>query len=241
LEKLQFQEEIVLWRFVLAAERCWPFQQGVREPSLLLVPGFTCSVRQDPNRPTRLPASVNPFLFDMPSTSVLRASKKKVFVYYFPPFPISIENAVPSQDYSAAWLDPDAKNGQYRAIGVYLRDRPIGRAPRSEKNWLQIDYQVEVQRAISIGLDGFIYGMPDHELVDQRWNRVGMMLDAAKAVDLESVRRLAVWYVSGAVVAPIAPAQCQRFRQCRRVRWRSAGNLAESSANLRLLPDGTHE
>ncbi|GHO46517.1 endo-1,3-alpha-glucanase family glycosylhydrolase [Ktedonospora formicarum] len=126
---------------------------------------------------------LNPFPFDMPSTATLRASKKKAFAYYFPPYPVSIENVVPSQDYYARWLDPDAKNGEYRSIGGYLRDRPLGRAPRAESSWLQTDYKIEVQRAIDIGLDGFIYEMPDHTSVDQRWNRINLMLDAAKAVD----------------------------------------------------------
>lgn len=129
------------------------------------------------------PATIDPFPFDMPSTATLRAAKKKAFAYYFPPYPISIENAVPAQDYYASWLNPDAKNGQYRSIGGYLRDRPIGRAPRPESSWLLTDYEVEVRRAIAIGLDGFIYELPDHTSVDQRWNRVSLMLDAAKAVD----------------------------------------------------------
>jgi hypothetical protein len=127
----------------------------------------------------------SPFPFDALPTSQLRASSKKAFAYYFPPYPISIENAVPSKDYYASWLNPDAKNGEYRAIGGLVRDRPFGRAPRSEKAWLQTDFELEIQRAIAIGLDGFILEVLDHQSADARWQRTSLMLDAAKAVDPE--------------------------------------------------------
>jgi hypothetical protein len=137
-------------------------------------------------QPTQAAASFpSPYPFDTLSASELRASARKAFAYYFPPFPLSIENTKPAQDYYTSWLDPEAKDGQYRSIGGLMRDRPLGRAPRTESTWVQIDFQIEVQRAIAIGLDGFIFEMPDHKSVDARWNRLSQMLDAAKAVDPE--------------------------------------------------------
>lgn len=123
------------------------------------------------------------YAFDLPSPSELRASPKKVFAYYFPPFPISVDNKDPATDQYAKWLDPAGSNGMYAKYGGYLRDRPISRPMRSETEWRQLDFEREVTNAIAMGLDGFTFEFPDHVSADARWNHLPTMLDAAAAVD----------------------------------------------------------
>ncbi|WP_426750282.1 hypothetical protein [Myxococcus sp. Y35] len=47
---------------------------------------------------------------DMPTTPVLRAARKMVFGFYYPIYPISIENKGPSVDFWSSWLDPAGRN-----------------------------------------------------------------------------------------------------------------------------------
>ncbi|WP_163998966.1 endo-1,3-alpha-glucanase family glycosylhydrolase [Pyxidicoccus caerfyrddinensis] len=121
--------------------------------------------------------------FDLPATSVLRASPKKVFGFYYPIFPISIENADPASDHWLSWLTPEARNGEYASIGGLMRDRPLPRAPWADSAWRQRDFEVEVRRAIAAGLDGFIYEHPYRVSSDTRNNQLPTMLAAAAAVD----------------------------------------------------------
>jgi glycosyl hydrolase family 71 len=116
----------------------------------------------------------NPFPFKPSSVDSLRSSPRKAFAFYFPPFPISIDNQDPSTDYYSYWL-----KGQR---GYQLVDRPIPRAPLKAPNVAQADFQTEIRRAIDVGLDGFIweYGIATS---DARWLRLPQMLAAARAVD----------------------------------------------------------
>lgn len=128
------------------------------------------------------PSSGNCLPFDKLSPSALRSFDKKVFAFYFPPYPVSIDNKDPSKDQHASWLDPMGSNGMYAGQGGHSRDRPLPRPVRPEKNWRQLDFEVEVRQAIAMGLDGFIY---EHHTSasDQRFNQFPAMLAAAKAVD----------------------------------------------------------
>ncbi|WP_326826491.1 endo-1,3-alpha-glucanase family glycosylhydrolase [Streptosporangium sp. NBC_01756] len=119
--------------------------------------------------------------FDKPSAATLRSYDKKVFAFYFPPYPLSIDNKDPSKDQYASWLDPAGSNGMYAAQGGHSRDRPLTRPVRSG-NWRQADFEVEIRQAIAMGLDGFIY---EHHTSasDQRFNHIADLLAAAKAVD----------------------------------------------------------
>ncbi|HEY3505407.1 MAG TPA: glycoside hydrolase family 71 protein [Actinocatenispora sp.] len=121
-------------------------------------------------------ADCNPLPVDLPAAATLRASTKKVFAYYFPPFPVSVDNAAPASDSYSRWQYSHNSQG-----GAYdLRDRPIGRNPLSG-NWKQTDFETEVRRAIMVGIDGFIFEY--HDSGDARWNQLPAMLAAAKAVD----------------------------------------------------------
>ncbi|MEV5891778.1 endo-1,3-alpha-glucanase family glycosylhydrolase [Nonomuraea fuscirosea] len=119
--------------------------------------------------------------FDKPPAAALRASAKKAFAFYFPPFPVSVDNKDPADDQYASWLDPAGSSGLYRGRGGYLRDRPLTRSVRPEAHWRRLDFEREVRQAIAQGLDGFIY--EHHTSSDQRWNQLPQLLDAAEAVD----------------------------------------------------------
>ncbi|MEO3805010.1 endo-1,3-alpha-glucanase family glycosylhydrolase [Nonomuraea sp. B1E8] len=130
---------------------------------------------------TGTPAPCAALPFDKPSVAALRASAKKAFAFYFPPFPVSIDNKDPAKDQYASWLDPDGSGGAYKDRGGYLRDRPVTRAVRPESHWRRLDFEMEVRQAIAQGLDGFVY--EHHTSSDQRWNHLPELLDAARNVD----------------------------------------------------------
>lgn len=91
--------------------------------------------------------------FDMPAG----ASNKKVFAHYFPPYPVSFENAVPASDYyTTQYLNPNGEKNKHAAYGGLLRDRPLTRAPRSGADWRFQDLRQEVADAMSRGIDGFM-------------------------------------------------------------------------------------
>lgn len=124
----------------------------------------------------RVASDCNPLPFEPASAAELRSSPKKAFAFYFPPFPISIDNRDPSKDYYATWLartDP---------AGYKLVDRPLIRPISGDPNWLQRDYETEVRQARAAGLDGFIYEYND-ATADVRFKRLPLLLAAARAVD----------------------------------------------------------
>ncbi|MBY6709482.1 hypothetical protein HQ308_22065 [Rhodococcus sp. BP-241] len=89
---------------------------------------------------------------DMPTT----ASPKKVFAHYFPPYPLSLDNAQPASDYYATqYLNPNGENNKHAAYGGFLRDRPLPRAPLAGSDWKIQDLRQEVNDARSRGIDGF--------------------------------------------------------------------------------------
>lgn len=82
--------------------------------------------------------------------------KKLVFAHYFPPFPISLENAPPVSDYyTRNYLKASGENGAFASVGGLLRDRPVPRDPLSG-NWKLQDMKTEVANAKNAGIDGFI-------------------------------------------------------------------------------------
>jgi hypothetical protein len=114
----------------------------------------------------------------------LRASTKKVFAWYFPPYQLSTSNEADSANYYERWLSPSGGNGEYKNTGGSLRDRPLPMPQRTETNWKQLNFQMEIRQAIAMGLDGFIMEMSYlQKHPDDRFNRVVDMLNAAKAVD----------------------------------------------------------
>lgn len=129
---------------------------------------------------TKLPEAVLPFTRVSPE--VLRQSPKKVFGHYFTQFPLSIDNRNPKEDYyEKHYLDPAGEDGKHRSYGGFLRQRPLPREPRAEKDWFERNLEEEVRSAIAIGLDGFACDILQYEGYHR--DRVGMLLDAASRVD----------------------------------------------------------
>lgn len=112
----------------------------------------------------------------------LRASPRKVFAHYFPPFPISIDNRPPEQDYyTTQFLDPAGEGGRHLAYGGFLRDRPLPRPPRAGADWAHEDMCEEVRRAAAIGLDGFACDILAS--TGQNWSRIQDLMAAAAETD----------------------------------------------------------
>ncbi|NUT36516.1 MAG: hypothetical protein HOV79_25970 [Hamadaea sp.] len=128
------------------------------------------------------PGACGRYAFDKPGVAGLRSAKKKAFAFYFPPYPISIENKPPAGDYWAKWTTEEGRGATGTKQGEELLDRPIGRSPLSSPAWRQKDFETEIRQAIAMGLDGFIWEY--HSVSsDARWTRLPEMLAAAKAVD----------------------------------------------------------
>jgi Glycosyl hydrolase family 71 len=124
--------------------------------------------------------------FDLPAKATLRASGKKVFANWVTSLPISLDNKAPSSDYyQRNYMSPTGEGGKHKAYGGYMRDRPLGRAPRAG-NWKLEDMKTEVRQAISEGIDGFtmvVYTLPAPGKSDRMWDNAKLMMQAAAAVD----------------------------------------------------------
>ncbi len=93
--------------------------------------------------------------FDMPATSALRSSAKKVFAHYVPWFPLGLDNKeAPVDYYTRNYLAIDGEGGKYAKYGGKQRDRPFIR-PVPAGDWRLKDMETEVRQAIAGGLDGF--------------------------------------------------------------------------------------
>ncbi|WP_256863000.1 endo-1,3-alpha-glucanase family glycosylhydrolase [Microbispora sp. GKU 823] len=125
--------------------------------------------------------TAGPLPFTMPTTAQLRASAKKVFAHYFTPYPVSLDNKAPADDYyTRNYLNPDGESGKHSAYGGLLRDRPLGRDPLTG-DWALADFTTEVRQAIAAGLDGFTVDILS--LTGTHWTRVQKLIQAAEAVD----------------------------------------------------------
>lgn len=115
---------------------------------------------------------------NLPSTSTLRASPKKVFAHYFTPHPLSVDNKIPEANastgyegdyYTKNYLQIDGVNGAYADGGGKWRDRPLttprtiaGTVTRSPcplpeplPRWRVEDMRTEIRSAKAAGIDGF--------------------------------------------------------------------------------------
>jgi hypothetical protein len=113
--------------------------------AMIAVPGGCVSAASTPQWP-----------FDQPPLEQLNNSPKKVFIHYFSPFPISIDNRQPDKDYYArGFLSPDGENGKHKSYGGFFRERPLPRLPRKDEDWVLEDMIDEVKIARELGADGF--------------------------------------------------------------------------------------
>ncbi|MER6948060.1 endo-1,3-alpha-glucanase family glycosylhydrolase [Nonomuraea sp. NPDC000554] len=126
-------------------------------------------------------AAPGPLPFDLPSTSTLRASSRKVFAHYFTPYPVSLNNKAGADDYyTKNYLNPAGEGGKHAAYGGLLRDRPLPRGVLSG-DWQLADMKTEVRTAVAAGLDGFTVDVLS--LNSANWDRLKVLVKAAEAVD----------------------------------------------------------
>ncbi|MCY1063551.1 glycoside hydrolase family 71 protein [Nannocystis sp. RBIL2] len=123
--------------------------------------------------------------FDQPPLAELRASDKKVFAHYFSPYPLSLDNKDPAEDYYAKhYLQPSGENGKFAYCGGFIKQRPLPQPPREGGlDYELLNFEQEVRRAAALGLDGFTYDILNTE--GTHWNRLLKLLDAASNADPE--------------------------------------------------------
>jgi hypothetical protein len=111
-------------------------------------------------------------------------SSKKVFAHYFSPFPVSIDNVAPANDYyNSQYLSVSGESDKWQKQGGYLRQRPLGVTPSASANWRQLNMESEVRAAIARGITGFTFdSMSANDATDSS-SALHLMLAAAQAVD----------------------------------------------------------
>ncbi|MFE3203856.1 endo-1,3-alpha-glucanase family glycosylhydrolase [Embleya sp. NPDC059237] len=171
----------------------------------------------DPSTPT-----TGALPFEMPSTAALRASDKKVYAHYFTPYPASLDNKEPNQDYyQRNYLDPAGESGKHAAYGGLLRDRPAPRAPLPG-DWQLADMQREIRDATAAGVDGFTVDVLN--TTGAHWSRLKTLIKAAESTD------------PGFTIVPM-PDMTSLKDVTPAGLAASMADLA-SSASVRRLPDG---
>jgi hypothetical protein len=120
----------------------------------------------------------------MPSTDALFNSSKKVFAHYFHPFPVSIDNQAPANDYyNRQYLSPTGEGSKFAKEGGFLRQRPLGVPASSKANWGQLNMEGEVRAAMKRGITGFTFNSMSASDATDKNSALHAMLAAAHAVD----------------------------------------------------------
>jgi hypothetical protein len=120
----------------------------------------------------------------MPSTDALFNSPKRVFAHYFYPFPVSIDNAAPANDYyNTQYLSISGESDKWEKQGGYLRQRPLGATPSTSANWQQLNMESEVRAAMARGITGFTFDSMSATDATDSSSALHLMLAAANAVD----------------------------------------------------------
>lgn len=119
--------------------------------------------------------------FELPNTSQLAAYRRKVFVHYFTPFPLSFDNKPVDADYYCQqYLRRSGENNKFAQVGGYLRERPISPGAFANEHWQAINTTIDVLRAHRIGADGF--GVDLQQLGSGRyWDAATALFSAALA------------------------------------------------------------
>ncbi|HEY2782766.1 MAG TPA: glycoside hydrolase family 71 protein [Steroidobacteraceae bacterium] len=122
--------------------------------------------------------------FSMPDAGALFSASKKVFAHYFYPFPLSVGNKSPSDDYyNRHYLNKDGERGKWAAMGGYLRQRPLPVGVNSDRNWQLSNMQQEVRMAIARGITGFTIDVLSPKEVSGSDTHLQLLLSAAQSVD----------------------------------------------------------
>jgi hypothetical protein len=113
------------------------------------------------------------------STSI---TGKPVFGMYFPPYPLSLDNVAPANDYyTRNYLKASGENGKWAKVGGLLRDRPVPRDPLSG-DYQYTDMKTEVQQAINAGLNGFTACVLTTDTTDRNFYLVDKLMKASSAL-----------------------------------------------------------
>ena len=119
-----------------------------------------------------------------PTADAMFNSPKKVFAHYFPPFPVSVDNANPASDYyNTQYLNKKGESGKWAQQGGYLRQRPLGVPASTKSNWQQLNMEAEVRAAIARGVTGFTFDVVSASDASDSHSALQLMLAAAHAVD----------------------------------------------------------
>lgn len=112
--------------------------------------------------------------------SVQRSPNRMVFAHYFPPYPLSKDDAPAAQDYyTKQYLTVDGESGKHVAYGGFLRDRPLPATPQSG-DWHVTNQETEVREAISVGINGFSVDLLSFS--SPNWTAALNLLQAAQNV-----------------------------------------------------------
>jgi hypothetical protein len=118
--------------------------------------------------------------FQMPSADVFFDSPKRVIAHYFWPFPLSIDNVLPPNDYiGTQFMTIDGENGKHASYGGYIRRRPLAAPTGQPTPGYQIaNLQTEIKTAIAAGITGFEVDILSLNAPQLQW-----IFTAAAAVD----------------------------------------------------------
>ncbi|MBI4977723.1 MAG: hypothetical protein HZC28_09585 [Spirochaetes bacterium] len=118
------------------------------------------------------PGGVLPF--NLPDTTTLRASAKKVFAHYhiFAKNMGGSTRPIESDYYSAGWLHINGENNKHKTQGGYLRDRPLSVPPNpsmNDEDFAKLCAETDITDGINAGLDGFIINFTSASTNDNWW------------------------------------------------------------------------
>jgi Glycosyl hydrolase family 71 len=109
-------------------------------------------------------------------------SGRRVFAHWNV-FPTSFDNLPESQDYYAIhYTSPDGENGRFKDFGGFIKERPLGRAVRQQRDWRVLDMVDEIIKASDIGIDAFMFNILTINSEDALWKNLLNMLEAVSRV-----------------------------------------------------------
>lgn len=104
---------------------------------------------------------------------------RAVFAHYFPPYPRSIDNRPPEDDYYARnYLQVQGENGRHAAYGGLLRDRPEPVPSSTSSTWRIDNLRSEIRQAKDAGIDGFTVNIMG--LSGSNWDATRNLMTAAE-------------------------------------------------------------
>lgn len=126
----------------------------------------------------------NGLFFELPTQNQINSGypDRKVLGHYFAPYPITLDNQAPSNDYYARnYLAVNGESGIHAEYGGLLRDRPMTNAPyaTSTPGYVRRYMAEEIANAKGAGLDGFFMNIMG--AAGQNWDRYVALADEASA------------------------------------------------------------